>query len=149
MAYASKYYDPVKRHEYYMKHRKLKGRQSRSSTASLNEEGKIAAKEVKEGIMAERKEAYEAVKTEMNKKIDDLRKRLKAMPKFKRAKYKEKFQAEIKALREEAKEKKAKIKEEYQEKYLQELDKIKQDASFAKVAKSRSGGSGKKRKKKR
>lgn len=68
MAYSSKYYDPVKRHEYYMKHRKLKGRQSRSSTASLNEEGKIAAKEVKAGITAERKEAYEKIKEEMNKK---------------------------------------------------------------------------------
>ena len=137
MAYASKYYDPVKRHEYYMKHRKLKGRQSRSSTASLNEEGKIAAKEVKDGIMAERKEAYEAVKEEMNKKIDKLRQRLKAMPPFKRKKMRKIIQAEIKALRVEAKEKKAKLKEEYQEKYLQELDKIKQDGSFAKSSKKK------------
>lgn len=59
------------------------------------------------------------------------------MPKFKRDKEKAKFQAEIKSLREEAKEKKTNLKEEYQEKYLQELDKIKQDASFAKVSKKR------------
>lgn len=137
MAYASKYYDPVKRHEYYMKHRQLKGRQARSSTATLNEEGKIAAKEVKDGIMAERKEAYEAVKEEMNKKIDKLRQRLKAMPPFKRKKMRKIIQAEIKALRIEAKEKKAKLKEEYQEKYLQELDKIKQDGSFAKSSKKK------------
>ena len=137
MAYASKYYDPVKRHEYYMKHRQLKGRQSRSSTATLNEEGKIAAKEVKDGIMAERKEAYEAVKQEMNKKIDKLRQRLKAMPPFKRKKMRKIIQAEIKALRIEAKEKKVKLKEEYQEKYLQELDKIKQDGSFAKSSKKK------------
>lgn len=137
MAYASKYYDPVKRHEYYMKHRQLKGRQARSSTATLNEEGKIAAKEVKDGIMAERKEAYEAVKEEMNKKIDKLRQRLKAMPPFKRKKMRKIIQAEIKALRVEAKEKKAKLKEEYQEKYLQELDKIKQDGSFAKSSKKK------------
>ena len=137
MAYASKYYDPVKRHEYYMKHRQLKGRQARSSTATLNEEGKIAAKEVKDGIMAERKEAYEAVKQEMNKKIDKLRQRLKAMPPFKRKKMRKMIQAEIKALRVEAKEKKAKLKEEYQEKYLQELDKIKQDGSFAKSSKKK------------
>lgn len=137
MAYASKYYDPAKRHEYYMKHRQLKGRQARSSTATLNEEGKIAAKEVKDGIMAERKEAYEAVKEEMNKKIDKLRQRLKAMPPFKRKKMRKIIQAEIKALRIEAKEKKAKLKEEYQEKYLQELDKIKQDGSFAKSSKKK------------
>lgn len=34
--YASEYYDPVKAHEYYMKHRHLKGR----TTSGLNEEGK-------------------------------------------------------------------------------------------------------------
>lgn len=137
MAYASKYYDPVKRHEYYMKHRQLKGRAQRASTASLNEEGKIAAKEVKEGIMAERKEAYEAIKTEMNKKITALRNRLKKMSPARRKAQKAKIQAQIKALRTEAKEKKTKLKEEYQEKYLQELDKIKQDTSFAKYSKKR------------
>ena len=137
MAYASKYYDPVKRHEYYMKHRQLKGRAQRASTASLNEEGKIAAKEVKEGIMAERKEAYEAIKTEMNKKIAALRNRLKKMSPARRKAQKAKIQAQIKVLRTEAKEKKTKLKEEYQEKYLQELDKIKQDTSFAKYSKKR------------
>ena len=137
MAYASKYYDPVKRHEYYMKHRKLKGRQQRASTASLNEEGKIAAKEVKEGIMAERKEAYEAIKTEVNKKIESLRNRLKKLPPFQRKKQRAQLQAEIKAIRTEAKERKAKLKEEYEEKYLQELDKIKQDSSFGKYSKKR------------
>lgn len=145
MAYASKYYDPVKRHEYYMKHRKLKGSRERSSTASLNEEGKIAAKEVKDGIMEERKQAYEAIKTEMNGKIQALRERLKKMPPFKRKKMIEKLKEEIKQLRAEAKEKKAKLKEEYQEKYLQELDKIKQDVSFKKYAKGKSGKKGKKK----
>lgn len=137
MAYASKYYDPVKRHEYYMKHRKLKDKSERASTASLNEEGKIAAKEVKEGIMAERKEAYEAIKTEVNKKIEALRNRLKRMSPARRKQQKAKIQAEIKALRTEAKERKAKLKDEYQEKYLQELDKIKQDSSFGKYSKKR------------
>ena len=37
--YASKYYDPVKAHEYYMKNRELKGRRSSSK---LNDEGKEA-----------------------------------------------------------------------------------------------------------
>ena len=57
MAYKSKYYDPVKAHEYYLKHRKLKGRNTRSSTASLNEEGKVAAAEVKERLAEELKAA--------------------------------------------------------------------------------------------
>lgn len=130
MAYASKYYDPVKAHEYYMKHRQLKGRQSRSSTASLNEAGKIAAKEVKDGIMAERKAAYEKLKEDIKKEIEAVRKAMKGK-KSKGAK--EKLKQKIAAIRERNKAEREKIKEAYQEKYLQELDKIKQDASFAKV----------------
>ena len=57
MAYASKYYDPVKRHEYYEKHKKLKGRRKRGSVASLNDEGKVAAAEVKERLKEELKAA--------------------------------------------------------------------------------------------
>lgn len=62
MAYKSKYYDPVKAHEYYMKHRKLKGRKKKTSIADLSEAGKIAAKEVKEQLQAELKAALKKVK---------------------------------------------------------------------------------------
>lgn len=62
MAYKSKYYDPVKAHEYYLKHRKLKGRKKKTSTADLSEAGKIAAKEVKEQLQAELKAALKKVK---------------------------------------------------------------------------------------
>lgn len=50
--YASPYYDPVEAHEYYMEHRELKGRKS---TAGLNDEGKAAAKYVKEWLNEEKK----------------------------------------------------------------------------------------------
>lgn len=50
--YASEYYDPVKAHEYYMKHRELKGGKS---TSGLNEEGKQIAKMVKINIDEKRK----------------------------------------------------------------------------------------------
>lgn len=46
--YASPYYDPVKAHEYYMKHRQLKGR------SGLNDAGKQAADYIKSQIHAER-----------------------------------------------------------------------------------------------
>ena len=62
MAYKSKYYNPAKAHEYYMKHRQLKGRKKATSTADLNEAGKIAAKEVKEQLQAELKAALKKVK---------------------------------------------------------------------------------------
>lgn len=48
--YASKYYDPEKAHEYYMKNRELKGQ----STAGLNEEGRKVADYVKKSIYEER-----------------------------------------------------------------------------------------------
>lgn len=49
--YASPYYDPVYAHEYYMAHRKLKGRR----TTGLNEEGKAAAEQVKKALLEEKK----------------------------------------------------------------------------------------------
>ena len=45
--YASPYYDPVYAHEYYMAHRKLKGRQ-RSAYSQLNKEGRKQAKNYKD-----------------------------------------------------------------------------------------------------
>lgn len=55
--YASEYYDPVKAHEYYMRTRQLKGR---NSTAGLNDKGKAAAKQVKDNLDAERKAKVES-----------------------------------------------------------------------------------------
>ena len=136
MAYASKYYDPVKAHEYYMKHRKLKGRKKanskRKSLKGLNELGKAAAAEVKEAIMEERKAEYDALKEQFKERIAALRAQLKALPPDQRAARKAEFEAKIKGIRAEHKEAKAQVKEAYEEKYLQELDKIKQDRSFRK-----------------
>lgn len=58
MAYASKYYDPVKAHEYYEQHKKLKGKTA--STASLNETGKKASSYVKSQIDKEKSLEIEA-----------------------------------------------------------------------------------------
>lgn len=68
--YASPYYDPVKAHEYYIKNRELKGR---TSTAGLNDEGKVAARYVKEQLMTERKSKVEANKENTTNQIDQLR----------------------------------------------------------------------------
>lgn len=70
MAYASQYYDPVKAHEYYMKHRKLKGRKS---TSGLNDTGKEAAKYVKEKLTNEKKQAIESMKTLVNAQADSVK----------------------------------------------------------------------------
>lgn len=138
MAYKSKYYDPVKRHEYYMKHRKLKGRKKRTSTAGLNEDGKIAAQEVKEAIKAEQKEYLEKQKEVMNKQIKALREQLKGMSKEERKARKEEFKKKIQGLRDLYKDHKAKVKEFFEEKYAQEMDQIKADGSFKQAKKSKS-----------
>lgn len=127
--YASKYYDPQKAHEYYEKHKKLKGK---TSTAKLNEEGKKAAKYVKQKIMEEKKAAIEAHKEEMNKKIKTLREKYKELPLADRKALKGEVANAIKALREEHKAAKAKIKEDYDKKYSDELEKISQDSSMSK-----------------
>lgn len=138
MAYASKYYDPVKAHEYYMKHRKLKGRKkrtitlseeekqkARSSTATLNMEGKAAAKQIKQQINEEKKAAIKVISQSVSSQVKALRKMWKEQ-----GISKEEISARVKEIREKAKEQKKQIRALYKEKYLQELDKIKQDQNM-------------------
>ena len=140
-AYASKYYDPVKAHQYYEEHKKLKGRKS---TAGLNETGKATAKYVKQQLEEERKKAVETYKAEMNKKIENLREMLKGMSKEERKERKAEIYAQIKSLRLENKERKAQLKKEYDEKYLTELDKIKGDTKMQKESKKKGESTGEK-----
>lgn len=155
MAYASKYYDPVKAHEYYMAHRQLKGRKKaqtpeekaaaqRKSLKGLNDMGKAAAKQVKKAIAEERKAAYKVVTKAVSAKIKELRKQWKAQ-----GMSKEEIKARVEEIRAEAKEQKKQIKAMFQEKYLQELDQIKQDPQFKKVASTKKRGKDKKKRKSR
>lgn len=128
-AYSSKYYDPVKAHEYYMENRTLKGYEnryggSRASTKGLNEKGREVAKIVKEKITANRKSANEAIKeqassekeqnrvehkqivAEMSKSIKDsiadLKAQLQNMNDAQKRHAKIKIRAEVEKLKEEA-----------------------------------------------
>lgn len=130
--YASPYYDPVKAHEYYLKTRELKGRRS---TAKLNEEGKIAARYVREQLSNERKQKVESHreqtmskidslrerknakieshKNAMRAKIDNLRQMLKGMGKAEKARNKERIYSLIGFLREENKEMRRQLSEDF------------------------------------
>lgn len=130
--YASPYYDPVKAHEYYMKTRELKGK---SPTATLNAEGKQAARYVKQQLNGERKTkvqthrdqtnntitslreqkkaTVEAFKTEMQGKIAGLRAKLKGMSKVQKSMNREKIYSEIASLRDENKAERTRLQEEY------------------------------------
>lgn len=130
--YASPYYDPVKAHEYYLKTRELKGRRS---TAKLNEEGKIAARYVREQLSNERKQKVESHREQTMSKIDSLRERknakieshknamrakinnlrqmLKGMGKAEKARNKERIYSLIGSLREENKEMRRQLSEDF------------------------------------
>jgi hypothetical protein len=73
--YASKYYDPVKAHEYYLRTRQLKGKRS---TSALNEEGKKIWSSTKNEIAIEKKAAVEAAKNDRDSNIEELRNRATA-----------------------------------------------------------------------
>ena len=133
--YASPYYDPAKAHEYYMRNRELK---ERKSTAKLNDEGKNAAKYVKEQLTKERKSKVEFNKDIMQKKIDTIREQLKNMSKEQKSQNKEMFKKQISSLREQNKQERVRLKEEYETKYIRELDRMRSDAAFKKVPKKRS-----------
>ncbi|MBO7451380.1 MAG: hypothetical protein J6U54_13530 [Clostridiales bacterium] len=174
--YASKYYDPVKAHQYYEEHKQLKGNRRSTSTASLNEKGKKAALYVKkqideehkaereahnEEIKAQREEAknttkgkIDAATKELKSKTEAMKVRLKKMNPAQRKHAQIHMKAEIeklkkandenrKALMEEygavskgiseaAAKKRGEISEKYNNKYADELDNMKKDASMLK-----------------
>lgn len=77
MAYASKYYDPVKAREYYEKHKKLKGQHS---TKGMTNSQKEMAAYVKDKLSAEKKQKLEGV----TKKAQEQRADVTAAAKAKR-----------------------------------------------------------------
>ena len=98
-------YDPVKAHEYYMKHRQLKGRRStKGFTDTQKEQWAFAKEQLKEehkanneAINENKKERLEAISEEVNdqkealtdqaqSKIETLREQLKGMSKKKKRK---------------------------------------------------------------
>ena len=136
-AYASPYYDPVKAHEYYEEHKKLKGNQRKISTATLNEEGKKAALYVKKNLDEEKKakadELTEATKkkyeearnstlsqvkansSQLKINIENLKVRLKKMNPAQRKQAEIHIKAEIQKLKDANAEERKKLQEAYKE----------------------------------
>ncbi|TXH16183.1 MAG: hypothetical protein E6R03_05880 [Hyphomicrobiaceae bacterium] len=96
--YSSKYYDPVKAREYYLRNRELKGRRS---TSKLTDEGKMVWDYTKSQITAEKKLALEE---NANKKKEEV-KGLQTTAKEKRKELSEKIKLAMKGLSEETKKK--------------------------------------------
>ena len=149
-------YDKEKAHEYYINYVKKglkKGKSKkktdeeqaasdRKSTKGLNDAGKAAAKQVKEQISAERKEALSQLQAEMQEKIKAIQERIKAIKGLDSndllagGDTAESLKAEIEKLREDTKAAKEKVKADYDERYLQMLDEIKADKDYKQVKKA-------------
>lgn len=112
--YASKYYDPVYAHEYYMKHRKLKGRGA--STDVLTTDGKITAGYEKAAINREKKSNIDTANA--NAKAEG--KKIKTESKEERKKINTKLKSDLKTNAEEAKTNIAKIREHFNERIKNE-----------------------------
>ena len=69
MHYASEYYDPVKAHEYYMKHRQLKGR----SKGSLTDKGKEIWSYTESNIKDRKRKEIQEAELEKEVRIKELR----------------------------------------------------------------------------
>lgn len=128
--YASEYYDPVKAHEYYEAHKKLKGRKS---TAGLNDAGKEAAAYIKDRLDTEShqkidshseqtskqiesntettKSVIESHKEQMQSHIDSLRNKLKSMSSSQKAAARDSIQAQIDRLRDNNSKVRARLQE--------------------------------------
>lgn len=143
MAYASKYYDPVKAHEYYEKHKQLKGQSERKSTAKLSDEAKAIAQQIKETINEKKKEYMDAVNGHLKDKIKAIRERMKGMSKEE----KERLKEEISTLKEQYKAVKEQAKAMFEEEYLKELDNLKADPSMLKPKKGKKSSKKKSKKK--
>ena len=99
MAYKSEYYDPKKAHEYYIKHRKLKGKRSKTSIAGFSKKQKEASmydknrikkkqkkalakhtedtKNKREQYSASVKQQREQMRVEVSNKLSDIQKKIK------------------------------------------------------------------------
>ena len=143
--HASKYYDPVKAHEYYEAHKKLKGR----NRVTLTEEGRAIAKNVKENLNKEKssviqrsnehtKSIIDSNAKHLRNKVSSLNKFLKQLSKEEREAQKERIHDMINSLKRRNEESRERLldkkktandstREDYKRKYDTELEKIKRE----------------------
>lgn len=132
--YASPYYDPVKAHEYYMEHRKLKGRRS---SARLSDEGKEVWAYTKNQIQEEKKQKLESERNAHDQELESLR----AQSEAERKRIKDRLKQLNEALERKANAERARLRvvNSYNLKHLTRVGSIRneQKVNAAKAAKER------------
>lgn len=132
--YASKYYDPVKAHEYYMRTRQLKGRDTKGKT--LNDEGKKAKTYITKKVREERDSVLKKEQSnrnqkiysssvEMSNQIRQLQLQMKQLTPEKKKTLGKQIQRKIAGLREDN----ARAKADFQKKYSEFAKKTRSDYS--------------------
>ncbi len=132
--YASKYYDPVKAHEYYMKTRQLKGYNTQGKT--LNDEGKQAKAYITKRVQEERNSVLKKEQSnrnqkiysssvEMSNQIRQLRLQMKQLTPEKKKTLGKQIQRKIAGLHEDN----ARAKADFQKKYIEFAQKTRSDYS--------------------
>lgn len=132
--YASKYYDPVKAHEYYMRTRQLKGRDTQGKT--LNDKGKQAkayitkqVKEERDSVLkkeqSNRNQKIYSSSVEMANQIRQLQLQMKKLTPEKKKTLGKQIQRKIAGLREDN----ARAKADFQKKYSEFAKKTRSDYS--------------------
>lgn len=132
--YASKYYDPVKAHEYYMRTRQLKGRDTQGKT--LNDEGKKAKTYITKKVREERDSVLKKEQSnrnqkiysssvEMSNQIRQLQLQMKQLTPEKKKTLGKQIQRKIAGLREDN----ARAKADFQKKYSEFAKKTRSDYS--------------------
>lgn len=135
-------YDPVKRHEYYMKHRKLKGRRraakvkkvtkkkgskkkakkvtykTRTSLEGLTPEQTTAAKEAQARIKIDKQEATKKINAEITAKAKELKASMAGKSEKEKA-------VAVELLKQQYSDIKKKVNDYYKELYAREVEKIK------------------------
>lgn len=107
--YASPYYDPVKAHEYYMRHRKLKGRRIGAGASSLKEQLNREYQEEAKKLTTKANDDAAESRAEIQRDIATLRSKYKGMSKEERARHKSETQRDIQSLRLQIKRERADI----------------------------------------
>ena len=133
--YASPYYDPVKAHEYYEAHKKLKGRHS---TANLNDKGKAAASYVKDQLTLEKTKKIKESRNSRDSKIKTTNETAATetesetnSTKSQIEQHKRQMQSAITSIRERIKRMSSKEKAARKEALYREIDKLREKNSEA------------------
>jgi len=148
-------YDPVKAHEYYMQHRKLKGKGNKGKRSTkgfsqtqkeqwdyAKEQLRVEHKGINQNITDNSKARRQELSAQAKEMISELRGRLKDMSKEQKAEWKERIKDMISEVREELRSNKSALTEDTKAQRSQEREDydVRKDEAYNKIKGMKNGG---------